>query len=70
MEFFFCNDDIEQCVKGTKKKWVLFRPKVSSIWPVKLEINLMPVEILQIQNASFRLPQRRKISPYRLFWIP
>ena len=22
MEFFFCNDDIEHCVKGTKRKWV------------------------------------------------
>jgi hypothetical protein len=22
MVFFFCNDDIERCVKGTKRKWV------------------------------------------------
>ena len=22
MEFFFCNDDIERCVKGTTRKWV------------------------------------------------
>jgi hypothetical protein len=22
MEFFFCNDDIERCVKGTRRKWV------------------------------------------------
>ena len=22
MGFFFCNDDIERCVKGTKQKWV------------------------------------------------
>jgi hypothetical protein len=22
MEFFFYNDDIERCVKGTKRKWV------------------------------------------------
>ena len=22
MEFFFCNNDIERCVKGTKQKWL------------------------------------------------
>jgi hypothetical protein len=22
MEFFFCNNDIERCIKGTKRKWV------------------------------------------------
>jgi hypothetical protein len=30
MEFFFCNDDIERCVKGTKKKWVQSRPDIPS----------------------------------------
>jgi hypothetical protein len=36
MEFFFCNDDIERCVKGTKRKWVQSRPDILSIWPVKI----------------------------------
>jgi hypothetical protein len=27
MEFFFYNDDIERCVKGTKRKWVQSRLK-------------------------------------------
>jgi hypothetical protein len=40
MEFFFCNDDIERCVKGTKRKWVQSRPNIPSIWPVKIGTNL------------------------------
>jgi hypothetical protein len=31
MEFFFCNDDIECCVKGTRRKWVQSRPDIPSI---------------------------------------
>jgi hypothetical protein len=31
MEFFFCNDDIERCVKGTRRKWVQSRPDIPSI---------------------------------------
>jgi hypothetical protein len=31
MEFFFCNDDIECYVKGTKRKWVQSRPNIPSI---------------------------------------
>jgi hypothetical protein len=31
MEFFFCNDNIEHCVKGTRRKWVQSRPNIPSI---------------------------------------
>jgi hypothetical protein len=31
MEFFFCNHDIERCVKGTRRKWVQSRPDIPSI---------------------------------------
>jgi hypothetical protein len=67
MQFYFCNDDIERCVKGSKRKWVLSKPEVPSIWPVKAGTNLTPKEILELQNAGFRLPQRVEISPRRLF---
>ena len=46
MEFFFCNDNIERCVKGTKQKWVQSRPNIPSIWPVKIGTNLSKKEIL------------------------
>jgi hypothetical protein len=53
MEFFFCNDDIEHCVKGTKRKWVQSRPGIPSIWPVKIGTNLSKKEILDFESAGF-----------------
>ena len=67
LQFFFCNDDIERCVKGTRRKWVISRPEVPETWPVKMGTNLSRKEILQLETAGFRLPQRQEISPRRLF---
>jgi hypothetical protein len=67
MEFFFCNDDIEQCVKGSKRRWVKSKPDMPDIWLVKLSTNLTKKEILALENAGFHLPQRAVISPRRLF---
>ena len=69
MEFFFCNDDIECCVKGTTRKWVQSRSDISSIWPVKIGTNLSRKEILDLESAGFQLPERAVISPRRLFGI-
>jgi hypothetical protein len=66
-EFFFCNDDIELCIKGTKRKWVQLRPDIPSIWPVKIGTNLSKKEILDLESVGFQLPQRAVISPRRLF---
>jgi hypothetical protein len=65
-EFFFCNDDIELCIKGTKRKWVQLRPDIPSIWPVKIGTNLSKKEILDLESVGFQLPQRAVISPRRL----
>jgi hypothetical protein len=67
MQFFFCNDDIEQCVKGTKRKWVQSRLDIPSIWLVKIGTNLSTKEILDFESVGFQLPQRAIISPRRLF---
>jgi hypothetical protein len=67
MEFFLCNDDIERCVKDTKRKWVESRPDIPSIWPVKIRTNLSKKEFLDFESAGFQLPQRAVISPRRLF---
>jgi hypothetical protein len=56
MEFFFCNDDIERCIKGTKRKWVQSRPDIPSIWPVKIGTNLSKKEILDFESVGFQLP--------------
>jgi hypothetical protein len=67
MAFYFCNDDIERCVKGTKRKWVKKKPDIPSVWPVKIGTDLSKKEILDLESAGFQLPQRAVISPRRLF---
>jgi hypothetical protein len=62
MQFYFCNNDIEWCVKGTRFKWMKSRPDVPNIWPMKIGINLSKKEILDME-----LPQRGIISLRRLF---
>ena len=66
-DFFFCSDDIERCVKGTKKNWVVSVPNVPEVWPVKLGTNLTCKEIISLENARFRLPQRKEMTPSRCF---
>jgi hypothetical protein len=53
MEFFFCNDDIERCIKGTRRKWVQLRPDIPSIWPIKIGTNLSTKEILDLESTGF-----------------
>ena len=67
MQFFFCNDDIERCVKGTKRKWIISVPEIPTTWLVKRGTNPSKQEILTFEAAGFQLPQRQAISPRRLF---
>jgi hypothetical protein len=39
-DFWFCPNDIERCVKGTKCSWVLDWPQVPDVWPVLSGTNL------------------------------
>jgi hypothetical protein len=40
MDFWFCPNNIERCVKGTKRSWVLDWPQVPHIWLVMSGTNL------------------------------
>ena len=72
-DFVFCLDDIERCVKGPCQKWVMSlsaderKPPISPIWPVKIGTNLTRSEIFALDNASFQLPPKERITPTRLF---
>ena len=46
VDFWFCWDDIQRCVKGTKQKWVIDWPQVLDIWPVLSGTNLNQEETL------------------------
>ena len=67
MQFFFCNDDIDRCVKGTKRKWVKSRLEVPEVWPMKMGTNLNQKEILALEKACFQLLRHLEMSPRRLF---
>ena len=73
MQFFFCSDDIERGIKGSRRKWVipyfdtLERPPIRTIWPVKIGANLTHSEIVALENTGFQLPERERITPNRLF---
>ena len=62
MQFFFCSDDIERCVKDSCRKWVipysdtLKRPLVPTIWSIKIGTNLTRSKIVALEDASFQLP--------------
>ena len=73
MQFFFCTNDIERCVKDSHRKWVIHyfdtlkRPPIPTIWPVKIETNLTRSKIEALENARFQLPQRELVTPSQLF---
>ena len=72
MRFFFCADNIERCVKGSRRKWVipysntLERPSIPTIWPVKIGTNLTRSKIKALENDGFQLPQREHVTPSQL----
>ena len=53
--FWFCPDDIKQCVSGSKKKYVSDWPIVPNMWPVKIGTNLSREEVLALEDAGFQL---------------
>jgi len=67
MQFFFCNDDIERCIKGLKQKWVLSKPEVPNISPKKYGTSLTQKEMIDLQNGKFHLLEHIEISLKRLF---
>jgi len=67
MQFFFCNSDIERCVKGSIRKWVLSKPRVPEIWPVKFGTNLTRQEVLALEDAGFCLAHRPTLPPHEMF---
>ena len=66
-DFWFCPDDIDRCVKGTKRRWVLDWLEVPEVWSVLSRTNLNREETLLLQHAGFCLQERPVLSPRRLF---
>ena len=73
MQFFLCSEDIEHCMNGSHRKWVLLfsnnkdRVPIPFTWPVKVGTKLTRQEIEMLKNAGFQLPQKEHITPTCLF---
>jgi hypothetical protein len=57
-DFWFCPDDIERCVKDSKRSWILDWPQVPEVWPVLSGINLTREDTLLLQDVSFKLQEQ------------
>jgi hypothetical protein len=68
-DFWFCPDDIERCVKGSKCSWVLDWPQVPHVWPVLSGTNLTRQETLLLQDAGFKLQEHPSMSPRHMFTL-
>jgi hypothetical protein len=66
-QFFFCNDDINRCVKGSRRRWVASVPPIPDTWPVKVGTKLTKMEIIALENAGFRLPESQPMMPRNFF---
>ena len=66
-DFWFCPDQIARCVMGPKRFFVIDRPEIPEVWPVLSGTNLTRSEILELQEAGFRLQSTTALSPRRLF---
>jgi hypothetical protein len=70
---FFCPDDIERCVKGFRRKWVIpfsdtqGKFPIPPVWPVMLGTKLTCPEIVALENAGFQLPSKERVTPTRFF---
>jgi hypothetical protein len=65
-DFWFCPNDIEGCVKGTKYSWILDWPQVPNAWHVLSGTNLTRKETLLLQDAGFKFQERLSMSPRRM----
>jgi hypothetical protein len=73
---FFCPNNIECCIKESRRKWVdkfsadqKRPPFPPPVWPFKICTNLTCPEILNLENVGFQLPKKERIiSSSRPLW--
>lgn len=51
--FWFCSDEMNQCMKGSKKKWMLDWPNIPSTWLVNVGTNLSREEVFALEDITF-----------------
>jgi hypothetical protein len=69
MDFWFCLDDIEHCMKGTKRPWIIDWSQIPDVWPILRSTHLTCQEILLLQDAGFKLQKCPSMSPRHMFML-
>jgi hypothetical protein len=60
--FKFCPNNIERCMKGTKRSWIIDWPQVPDVWPVLSGTNLISQNTHLLQDAGFKLQEHPSMS--------
>ena len=58
--FSFCSNNIQRCVEGTKRNWVVLVLNVLKIWPVKFGTNLTCKKIFSLERQALDCPSGRR----------
>jgi hypothetical protein len=48
------------CVGGTSKKYALDKPTLHSLWHMQAKIDLIQIEVMALEEASFLLSNKPK----------
>jgi hypothetical protein len=51
--FWFCHDGLNHCLGKTSRKYAFDRPTLLSLWHVQARINLIQIEVVTLEEASF-----------------
>lgn len=55
INFWFCANEINRCMKGSKEKWVLDWLSLLTMWAVKVGTNLTHEEVFALKDVGFQL---------------
>jgi hypothetical protein len=57
-KFWSCNDNLNRCVGGTKKKHALDRLALLSLWLVQVGTNFIQIEVVALEHVNFLLSKK------------
>ncbi len=60
--FWFCHDDLMHCVGRTRKKYVLDRLALLSLWHVQARINLTQIKVVALEEDGFLFSEKPRCS--------
>ena len=62
---WLCANDINHCMKGSKKKWLFDWSNIQTVWLVEVGINLTWEEVFTLEDVGFQLHDQEAFSSHR-----